>query len=361
MKNFYKVFGLAIAIVLTGSVFAQKVEVTNGGFELGIDDGSWTMEANDGASCSFDLETTDVQEGANALIVYSDVLGANDWSSQIFNREWNVESGKSYRLGMWFKDISTGTDTMVVSFTSGHGISYTEYGRVDHQALSKEWQELVLYITSPVTTDGVNDIISMSTHFVGIGACLIDNFTITETQNKGGVVSEDGTKISVEFVEIMTDPAGNEASFNVTVNGAANVVTAVALNADDNTKVDLTLTDAVAAGDAVVVEYTPGTLVSAGGTEITTFTITVQEGVSSISNNTVNNALSLYPNPANDMVYFNVENVTNVDVFNVTGKLVQSATGNVTTLNINELNSGVYFVMVKDIQGKMYTNKLIVE
>lgn len=81
--------------------------------------------------------------------------------------------------------------------------------------------------------------------------------------------NEAGTIVTVTFSKEMADPTGKHASFTVN-DGAANAVTAVALNAT-TTKIDLTLTNAVEYGDAVAVAYTKGTVESADGGVLDSF------------------------------------------------------------------------------------------
>jgi uncharacterized repeat protein (TIGR02059 family) len=77
------------------------------------------------------------------------------------------------------------------------------------------------------------------------------------------VTNTDGTKVLVTFNKNMAAPSAAPAGFTVTVNGAGNVVSAVALNAD-NKIIELTLTTPVAAStDVVTVTYAPGTVTSA--------------------------------------------------------------------------------------------------
>lgn len=75
--------------------------------------------------------------------------------------------------------------------------------------------------------------------------------------------NEAGTIITITFNKKMADPTGKHAQFTVN-DGAANAVTAVALNAT-TTKIDLTLTNAIEHGDTVTVAYTAGTVASADG------------------------------------------------------------------------------------------------
>ena len=70
---------------------------------------------------------------------------------------------------------------------------------------------------------------------------------------------------------------------------------------------------------------------------------------------------SLYPNPTQSTFNINM-NVSNVEIYDLTGKLVKSFKGNFTqtdSFNISTLNSGMYMVKVQNENNQMLTTKLI--
>ncbi|MFC1764244.1 GLUG motif-containing protein [Planctomycetota bacterium] len=247
----------------TSDLLPKPVDVGNGGFELGIrGEWIWLLLMNNGAQGTFLEETQDVQEGSKTLKVNIDKLGSYNWSAQIINRDWDVEAGKSYKLSMWFKDISAGDDVVIVNFAVGHAVTFQGYASTGTVSLEKEWQELILYFTSPMTTNGTTDRIQMSTSFRQPGICLVDNFTVTETQLKGSYVSEDSTQIVLEFIELMAapNPRMSKSVFDVTVNGVTYPVATIARDSKDTTKILLTIHKSLAVTDRVVVTYMPGVL-----------------------------------------------------------------------------------------------------
>ena len=87
----------------------------------------------------------------------------------------------------------------------------------------------------------------------------------------------------------------------------------------------------------------------------------------SIPEQTVKNALfSLYPNPASDIVSFNIDNTNNaeltINIYNVIGTLVKSETlkQNNQQINIGDINNGIYMVAVKSNILTKY-QKLIIQ
>lgn len=79
-----------------------------------------------------------------------------------------------------------------------------------------------------------------------------------------------GTMIIVTFSRAMANPAGKQAQF-MGNDGAADAVTVAALNTNTS-KVNLTLTRAIHVGDVATIAYTKGTVLSADGMSLLSFT-----------------------------------------------------------------------------------------
>ena len=85
--------------------------------------------------------------------------------------------------------------------------------------------------------------------------------------------------------------------------------------------------------------------------------------LSTLSNDDIiaNNSISIYPNPTN--TYFNINtNVSDVKLYDITGKLVKVFEGNFNTnedFDITELKSGIYMVSLKNKDSQIQTSKLI--
>ena len=82
-----------------------------------------------------------------------------------------------------------------------------------------------------------------------------------------------------------------------------------------------------------------------------------------VDSNVVNHGLSVYPNPATDILYIehkSGENVSNIAVYTVNGVLVKNVASNraMTTLSIADLQSGIYFVKV-EMGNKIFNYKFI--
>ena len=68
--------------------------------------------------------------------------------------------------------------------------------------------------------------------------------------------------------------------------------------------------------------------------------------------------MSVFPNPATDMLYVNAENLKDVEIFDMTGRSVMTSTMNV--VDLSDMSAGVYFVTVRS-ENASKTTKLIVK
>jgi len=79
----------------------------------------------------------------------------------------------------------------------------------------------------------------------------------------------------------------------------------------------------------------------------------------SASNNTTQNGIQVYPNPATD--YFNIEasQKGEIEILNIEGQIIKSiaAGGNKTIIDISALAKGIYFVRFTDVKSGISTTK----
>ena len=69
-------------------------------------------------------------------------------------------------------------------------------------------------------------------------------------------------------------------------------------------------------------------------------------------------ALSVYPNPAREVLYVNAENLKNVEIYDMTGRSVMTSTMNV--IDLSDMSAGIYFVTIKS-ENAAKTVKLVVK
>lgn len=73
------------------------------------------------------------------------------------------------------------------------------------------------------------------------------------------------------------------------------------------------------------------------------------------------NAFALYPNPAHSNVglIINVETNRNIELLDVSGRLLRNYPYNSNILDIQGLQSGIYIISIYDLQGNRHSNRLI--
>jgi len=82
------------------------------------------------------------------------------------------------------------------------------------------------------------------------------------------------------------------------------------------------------------------------------------------SENFNENSFAIYPNPATTIL--NIENndviITNISIYDISGRLVysnKSITSEVSNINIQNLNEGIYFINIMDEQDRILTKRFI--
>ena len=120
-----------------------------------------------------------------------------------------------------------------------------------------------------------------------------------------------------------------ELSHSITAN-EVNVISVVAVYADDKTSVPVVKID----GTIIGVEETAQ----------------------------ADNTFSIYPNPARGYVRVSGEDINTISVYNCLGALVErvEAKGNTTSISTSSYNTGVYFITVEQNNGVSTTQKMVV-
>lgn len=81
-------------------------------------------------------------------------------------------------------------------------------------------------------------------------------------------------------------------------------------------------------------------------------------------NDAAQNEISVYPNPANDyLIIESLEqsNCQSVELYSIDGRIVKSLTSNFETIDITNLNTGIYIIKVMMLDGREAVEKIIKE
>ncbi len=69
-------------------------------------------------------------------------------------------------------------------------------------------------------------------------------------------------------------------------------------------------------------------------------------------NELISSDFSIYPNPANNVLRINTnQSIEEINIYNVSGSLVRTILNNTSTINISDLNKGMYILVVKTEEG----------
>ncbi len=85
-----------------------------------------------------------------------------------------------------------------------------------------------------------------------------------------------------------------------------------------------------------------------------------------IKNNTISSTnITVYPNPVKDIINFSSNNkINSIEIFDITGKTVivkNKIDKNITQINVSNLDNGIYFYKIIDVNGNIKTKKIIKE
>jgi len=141
------------------------------------------------------------------------------------------------------------------------------------------------------------------------------------------------------------------------------------LTADGNTPITWTLetgnlptgltlgTDGTISGTPTTEETSIFTVKAQNSTSFDTqdLSITVKTlGITEISK------ITIYPNPADNLIYMGVENVASINVYNSMGQLMNSYE-KVNVIDVSSYKAGIYFFKIATIEGNVKNFKVVVK
>ena len=187
------------------------------------------------------------------------------------------------------------------------------------------------YTVTGVTANGVEVAIDGSAEVV-----------FTETVVPTATVSGSGTYIAGENDTIFVEVTDGTAPYVVSYNDGTNDLT----HNSDDASIEIIVTPT---GDMT---YTV-TGITANGVDVT---INGSAEVVLTEDNTTSfvdldsEGLYVYPNPVNTEVYFS-KNVKSVGIYNISGQLVRSKYGNLSSIHVGALEKGIYLLKLESEKG----------
>ena len=75
------------------------------------------------------------------------------------------------------------------------------------------------------------------------------------------------------------------------------------------------------------------------------------------------NKLEIYPNPASDLIHISMpyDKIEKLWMVNTLGQRINPNFVKQNTLSVEDFSSGMYYIILQDIEGKMYSTKVFVK
>ena len=80
-------------------------------------------------------------------------------------------------------------------------------------------------------------------------------------------------------------------------------------------------------------------------------------------NDVLASTYNIYPNPAKDVLTIKGDNMNQIKVYNALGQIVKNIDCNTNEyeINVNDMNNGIYFINITNVNGEMTTSKVSVQ
>lgn len=285
-------------------------------------------EDNNFTSESYNLSVNFINNSASVATTGSNIHVGNDWDFYSID----LESGYNYNIDIQLHD----------SYSDGNEESYSVDGLFLYSLDGENWSEAYDYLmVNSITTSGGKTLY-----------CMVSPYFLGET----------GTYL----LEINMSRASSQTSSAETYSLSFN------LNGGEGLAEDIIVTNGEVIGTLPVVtkegyEFLGWFIDYDKITEVTVWeysknkiaTALWEEGKyeTSIEDNTATN-LSIYPNPATDLVYIEGVEATEIQIVNVFGSLVK-VVSNTQEVDVSVLKPGVYFINITTTTGVLYSKKII--
>lgn len=344
-------------------------------------DFKWTFDnAVDDASYAVNIPLMNALKNYNSSLVFVQGISGSVTSSQTLaiatNNDQTVTTGTAI-APMVFTWGGTATDATVVGLPAS-GIDFVKDATAKTITISGTPTADVSFtvetsgaIGTPVSGSGN---ITVSSEPIVPAGNQIHNFTVSEKvstfysitgnmNSTNGSVTYDGLdltrnlKIESATRIVYTTSAISTLTlvFDSTFNGKIKLTSGTDITITANT------TSYTAVNGIVIIPNLPaGTYTINKGDTTNLFYIKTEYGNLSTTDFAKEN-LVIYPNPVVNQLHISVPNntVEKVTVFNVAGHVVKSVVGNVNTVDLSKLNSGLYLIQVKTKNGIL--NKKVIK
>ena len=179
-------------------------------------------------------------------------------------------------------------------------------------------------------------------------------------------VNNTGVRIDAAFGIKLVEVEENMQAFSVTVNDQIAEIGSIIRTGTDSSHIIFNLAEAIQAGQAVKLSYTPGTIKGYNGNSMAAFENEVVQNNSTVTGleQISFGELRIYPNPADGVINIdgNTDSYTLL-IYNIRGVLVQQhlAVSQITSVDVSSYLRGTYIVQIIDNSGAISTGKIILQ
>lgn len=180
------------------------------------------------------------------------------------------------------------------------------------------------------------------------------------------IILKDSNKICVKFNADLSEPKNIKTLFQIKLQDSSNTlksmnisasieISDVIWSAEKSDVIQFIIDTQIESAEEIELDFA-GEVITSGEE------ILIQEISTMVKNNSLNKEILVYPNPATN--YITINNLTEMNtilIYNITGTIVRNITGSdlTTTISLNGLNSGIYFIRIYENSSQIYMNKFI--
>lgn len=322
-------------------VFGLAVEVSpnlwlNYGFENGFS--NWSRNEFNGADASFQIITSNVQEGSQAVCVTPLALGPNVWDIQLGRSNIPLTAGENYTLSFWAKADQAGKDVDLAFINAG---TFAWYAGTTLN-VTTSWENYTFVFTAPETATALFNLdLGDET-----GEFCFDNFLFART-----------LLFPVAFADLW---------LNIEQNKEINIhwITELEENLDHfevQRSVDALNWQALQkmSAQGSTHHYSVSDRTPRSGNNYYRIKSVDRDGhvdFTKILLAKINTpAIELFPNPVKETLSIKGTNMERVEIYSMAGRLLKSSkvlsTESLVNINLGDLKAGVYLLKIVTSEG----------
>jgi len=368
-RIFYKLqsakwFGLFTGLFLiTTSVMGQPVLTPNGGLEeanAGATSADpWFLGASSG-SAEFTVIDTVAHSGSKCLFInVIQKYTGNFWDIQAVYERIPVTAGAYYRAAFYARSTSG------FSLRAAIG-TYNNWAELTSSTVkvSKDWTRVALVCYNPDQEELRVTISAFET-----GHYYIDDMSLIESPIAGATVVPTGDSIIIQAISNIDAKSNfDPAAFTVTVDGTDVPVQKVVIVPNKNNHLALIMSKTILPNQRVEVSHVGGTIFYSNTNNLPDDNLIAFNdeafNLSKVSGNSIANPytaqVGIFPNPAGKFISVALNQpIASIEIYTLSGQLISRLKNPSHTVDISQLSSGTYFMVIQDANGSQYRSRLV--